>query len=223
MTGSLFTTGAAQVLRPREASLGSKLPYLGHVDPMTVRARDGALIQVLRLRGFPAETQSDDELNYRKTVRETVLRGAAGSRLAIYHHVIRRRVYPELDGRFANSFSADLDNAWRASLAERRLYVNDLYLCLVRRPLHGQVGMVELLLKPPRDRGALERDLRQLHAVRETFIAALSPYGVETLGLTTDAGRTFSEPSAFLAALVNGEQRPVLLPGGDLGEALGQR
>ena len=39
-----------------------------------------------------AETASDDELNYRKAMRETLLRGAASSRLAIYHHVVRRRV-----------------------------------------------------------------------------------------------------------------------------------
>ena len=223
MTAGLFTTGAAAVLKPREASLGSRLPYAAHVDPVTVLIRGGGLMQTLRLRGFPAETQSDDELNYRKSVREVLLRGAAGSRLSIHHHVIRRRVHPDVEGVFDDPFCGALDEAWRRTLGERRLYVNELYLTLVRRPLQGQAGLLERLLNPVQDKGAMERELRQLHAVRETFAAALAPYGVETLGVQTSAGRSYSELAGFLATLLNGEPRPVLIPGGDLGEALGQR
>ena len=40
--------------------------------------------------GFPFETADTDELNYRKSVRETMLRGVANSRFALYHHIVRR-------------------------------------------------------------------------------------------------------------------------------------
>src|ERR1700743_1791056 len=94
MSPTFLTTGAAKVLAPREANVGDRLPYLGHLDAVTLQPRDGLLVQTLHLAGFPSETAPDDELNYRKAIRETVLRGAASSRLAIYHHVVRRRGRP---------------------------------------------------------------------------------------------------------------------------------
>ena len=79
MSGTFLTTSAAKVLAPREAQVGDRLPYAGHVDDTTLRTRDGLLIQTLHLAGFPFETAADEELNYRKSIRETVLRGAASS------------------------------------------------------------------------------------------------------------------------------------------------
>ena len=67
-----------------------------------------------------------------------MLRGVANSRFALYHHIVRREVTPQLSGAFADAFSQSLDATWRARLAGRKLYSNDLFLTLVRRPL--QVG-----------------------------------------------------------------------------------
>ena len=112
----------------REQAAGARLPYARHVDDATVETRDGRLIQFLKLEGFPFETADTTELNYRKTVRDTMLRGVASSRFALYHHVVRREVRPELSGDFPDDFSRSLDAAWRGRLASRRLYVNDLFL-----------------------------------------------------------------------------------------------
>ena len=94
MTATFWSTGSARKLAPKEAAIGDRLPYAGHVDEATVAMRNGLLMQVIHLRGFPYETVSDDELNYRKSVRETLMRGAASPRLALYHHVVRRRTTP---------------------------------------------------------------------------------------------------------------------------------
>jgi type IV secretion system protein VirB4 len=224
MRQTYASTEAAKRLAPKEAFIGDRLPYAGHLDEATIRTRDGMLAQVLHLRGFPFETQPDEELNYRKTVRETLLRGAASSRLALYHHVVRRRVTPRFSGVAAEPFCARIDQSWRERLAERNLYVNDLFLTLVRRPLQGEAGLLDGLFRRPRDPKTVDRDLRQLHAVRETFAAALAPYGARTL-TTYDLGKgaVGSEIAEFLAMLVNAEARPVLAPSGDLGEALATR
>ena len=218
------STGAARKLAPKEAFIGDHLPYAGHIDEATVRTRDGLLIQVLHLRGFPFETQPDEELNYRKTVRETLLRGAASSRLALYHHVVRRRVVPQFTGDFNEPFCARIDRGWRERLSERSLYVNELFLTLVRRPLQGEAGLLDGLFRRAHDPRVAERDLRQLHATRETFAAALSPYGARTL-TTYELGRggAGSELAEFLGMLVNAEARPMLAPSGDLGDALATR
>ncbi len=223
MTVSLFRTKAASVLAPREARIGERLPYAGHVDETTLRTRDGLLIQVIRLAGLSFETRTDDELNYRKAVRETVLRGAAGSRLAVYHHVVRRRVEPNLTGSFRSPFTQALDQAWREDLAARRLFVNDLYVTLVRRPLQGEAGLLERLIRGGRTSQSLDVELRELNSVREAFVAALAPYGPETLSLRASPQGLISEPAGFLSAIVNADDRRVLAPLGDLGEALAGR
>jgi type IV secretion system protein VirB4 len=225
MTGRLLTTGAAKILAPREASVGDRVPYLGHVDDATLRTRDGLLVQTLHLAGFPFETAPDEELNYRKAIRETVLRGAASSRLAIYHHVVRRRVTPAFPASPDEPFCHALDTRWRDQLAGRRLYVNDIFLTLVLRPTQGGAGLVERLLKGPRVRdGDLTRDLRDLHAAREAFAAVLAPYGARTLGLyDAPGGARRSEPAEFLSLILNGELRPILAPSGDLGHAIAAR
>jgi type IV secretion system protein VirB4 len=221
---SFLTSRAAKVLAPREAAIGDRLPYTGHLDAQTVVTRDGQLVQVLKLEGFPAETAGDAELSYRKSVRETLLRGAASSRLAIHHHVVRRQVAPADMPPPEDPFCAALDAAWKTRLSQRRLYVNELYLTLVSRPLQGTAGLIEGLFRRQVDRRAtVERDLRQLHATRETFVSALAPYGPRTLGLTESRFGSRSEIAEFLAALVNGEPRRVLAPSGDFGQALAQR
>jgi type IV secretion system protein VirB4 len=218
------TNRAAKTLAPNEVAVGDRLPYLGHLDEVTLKTRDGLLIQTIHLRGFPFETASDDELNYRKAMRETLLRGAASSRLAIYHHVVRRRVNTEFDIAPDNTFCRLLDNAWRAKLTQRQLYVNEIFLTLVRRPLPGGAGFIERLFrKPGEDAALLERELRQLHATRETFLATLAPYGPRTLSLYKGASGLCSEPAEFLSLLTNGTARRVLAPSGDMGQTLATR
>ena len=225
MSRTYDTTDVPKALAPREVAVGDRLPYLDAVDEVTLRTRDGLLIQTLHLAGFPSETAPDEELNYRKAIRETALRGAATSRLAIYHHVVRRRVTPQFGPGPEEAFCAKLDADWRARLEGRQLYVNDIFLTFVRRPLQGGAGFLERLFRQPGAKSAeMERELRQLHATREAFAAVLAPYGPRTLSLYDGPGGALrSEPCEFLSLLVNGDLRPVLAPSGDVGQALGVR
>ena len=223
MTASFVSFGFSRKLAPREAAIGDRLPYSHHVDERTIQTRDGMLLQTIRLDGFPSETSDDAELNYRKQVRETLLRGAASSRLALYHHVVRRAVSPGFAGKSEDTFSRALDAQWREKLAERRLFVNELFLTLVRRPLQGRAGFAEGLFRGGRRDADIAEELRQLDAAREAFVSTLAPYGARVLTTYDGTHGLCSEPCAFLAALVNGESRPVLLPQGDIGRALADR
>jgi type IV secretion system protein VirB4 len=208
----------------RERAAGSRLPYARHVDDTTIETRDGRLLQILYLAGFPFETADTDELNYRKVVRDTMLRGVANSRFALYHHVVRSEVAPQLLGSFRDDFSRSLDSAWRERLAARRLYVNDLFVTLVRRPLQGQVGLLQSAFGALRGAGdrqeaaaAFARDLSALNTARDSLLSALSPYGARVLSVYQGPQDLCSEPLEFLSLLYNGEKRPVRLPQADLG------
>ena len=63
------------VKRSKEASAGKRLPYARHLDARTLETRDGLLMQVIHLAGLPFETADSEELNYRKAVRDVMLRG----------------------------------------------------------------------------------------------------------------------------------------------------
>jgi len=208
----------------REQAAGARLPYSRHVDEATLETRDGRFFQVLHLAGFPFETGDSDELNYRKTVRDTLLRGLANSRFALYHHVVRREVSPSLEGDFPDPFSRALDASWRQRLGARRLFTNDLFLTLVRRPLPGRVGLLDETLRflgaaADRAQSAADfaRDMTALNGARDGLLAALAPYGARLLTVYDGPQGLCSEPLEFLSLIYNGEARPVRAPQGDLG------
>ncbi len=185
-------------------------------------------MQTIHLRGLLFETADTDEINYRKRLRDAMLQSIGSSRFALYHHIVRRRIDVELSADYRDDFSRRLDSAWRARLAAKKLYVNELFLTLVRRPLQGRVGGLDRL------RGKLRRgeaevaagaayELRQLETARDALIAALGSYEPRLLGVYQTRQGACSEPLEFLAALYNGEMRPVLLPMQDLGAYLPYR
>jgi type IV secretion system protein VirB4 len=206
----------------REAPAGRHLPYARHVDDHTIETRDGLLMQVLHLRGLLFETADTEEINYRKRLRDAMLQSIGSSRFAIYNHVVRRRVDADLPAEFPDPFSQQLDASWKARLAQKRLYVNDLFLTLVRRPLQGRIGLLDRLRG-----GVVEaesgHELRQLDVARDALLAALGSYEPRLLGVYQTPQGNCSEPLEFLSSLYNGEVRPVLLPMQDLGAYLPYR
>ncbi len=207
----------------REKPAGAHLPYARHVDDHTIETRDGMLMQVIHLRGLLFETADTDELNYHKRLRDAMLQAIGSSRFALYHHIIRRRVDVELSPDHPDAFSRQLDEAWRARLATKKLYVNELFLTLIRRPLQGRVGGFDRLRArfgraTDQDGANAAYETRQLDTAREA-----GNYGPRLLGVYQTPAGPCSEPLEFLSALYNGEMRPVLLPHQDVGAYLPYR
>lgn len=212
----------------REQPGGKHLPYARHVDDHTIETRDGLLMQVIQLRGLLFETADTDELNYRKRLRDAVLQSIGSSRFAIYHHIVRREAEVALDASFGDAFSGELDQAWKARLSSRKLYVNDLVLTLVRRPIRGRVGTFDRLQKRfgrsfAKQPTASRFELQALGQARDALLASLANYDPRLLGVYETRQGPCSEPLEFLSYLFNGEMRPVLLPMQDIGDYLPYR
>jgi type IV secretion system protein VirB4 len=197
----------------REQSAAKHLPYSHHVDDRTIATHDGRLMQFIRLRGLLFETADSDELNYRAELRDAMLRAIGTSRFAIYHHILRRRIDAGLESVFPDSFSAELDRRWKDRQAAKQLYVNELILTVVRRPLQGKVGLLDRLRSGPRRAMSetLTNEQRQLTSAVDGLMSALAAYGPELLSIHRDGDVYFSEPLEFLSYLLNGEERPVQL------------
>ncbi len=211
----------------RERSAGRHLPYARHVNDHTLETRDGLIMQFLHLRGLLFETADTDELNYRKQLRDAMLQAIGSSHFAIYHHIVRRRIDTGLQAAFPDPFSQGLDDKWRERLSGRQLYVNDLFLTLVRRPLQGRVGVLDRVrgwlgvTGPATTLQAIE--LRQLDNAREALMAALGSYRPRLLSAYDTPNGPCSEPLEFLSTLLNGQMRPVLLPMADIADYLPAR
>ncbi len=212
-------------LARREPRAGDRLPYARHLDASTIELRDGALMQMVQVEGFAFETADSDTLNHLHAVRDVVLRGVGGAHIVLYCHVNRRRVAADLAGRFEPGAAADIDAQWRARLAQKRLYVNDIILTLLRRPPVGKVGMIERMgnglrrMRSSEDRAtAHAKARRELDAARINLIASLGRYRPRLLSLQQGSAGTYSEPLESLSALYNGDSQPVLQPTGDCGQ-----
>ena len=204
------------------------MPYARHVDDHTIETRDGLLMQVVQLRGLLFETADTDELNYRKRLRDAVLQSVGSSRFAIYHHIIRREAEVAVDASYPDEFSSRLDAAWKARLSTRKLYVNDLFLTLVRRPIQGRIGTLDRLQKRfgravAAQPEASRFELQALSQARDALLASLTNYGPRVLGVYETGQGPCSELLEFLSYLFNGEMRPVLLPMQDAGDYLPYR
>ena len=211
----------------REQPAGRHLPYARHVDDLTIETRDGLLIQMIQVRGLLFETADTDDINYRKRLRDAALQAIGSSRFALYHHIIRREAEISLEAEFPDAFSSQLDEAWRARLSGRRLYLNDLFLTLVRRPLQGKIGTFDRfrrrLGKVAEQLDTTRYELQQLAQARDALMAALGSYEPRLLGVYPSSQGPCSEPLEVLSYLFNGEMRPVLLPMQDLGDYLPYR
>ncbi|MDB5690967.1 MAG: VirB4 family type secretion/conjugal transfer ATPase [Alphaproteobacteria bacterium] len=213
----------------REQPAGKHLPYARHVDDHTLETRDGLLMQVVHMRGLLFETADTDEINYRKRLRDAMLQAIGSSRFALYHHVVRRRIEAGLSSGHPDPFSRQLDAAWRQRLAGKRLYVNDIFLTLIRRPLQGRVGRLDRIRERLGRTAATAPDLdvsyerHALDQARDALMAALGSYEPRLLGVYRTPQGPCSEPLEFLSSLYNGEMRPVLLPLQDVGDYLPYR
>lgn len=207
----------------REKFAGAHLPYLRHVDPVTLATRDGLLMQTIRVRGLLFETADSDELNYRAALRDTILQTLGSSGFALYHHIIRRKAEISNDAVFGDAFSEHLDARWRARISERRMYVNDLYLTVIRRPVQGRVGFLTKLahlLPHSAEERAVQAlaEQRALDTATQALMAGLSSYGPQLLSVReTETGGFRSEILEFLGSLYNAETQAMELPLGDIG------
>eukprot|EP00913_Durusdinium_trenchii_P015458 g14519.t1 len=161
-------------------------------------------------------------------LRDAMLRAIGNSRFAIYHHLIRRRADADLIAQYPDQFSERLDARWRERLEKRELYVNELFLTLVRRPTPGRDGMAERVrnwfTKSSGNRAALiAEEKAALDNATEALMAALAQYNPRLLSMYETEHGTCSEPLEFLSYLYNGFMRPMAVPHGPVASQIPAR
>lgn len=203
--------------RAREMAIGTHLPYLRHVDERTVITKTGMLIQVIRLSGLPYQTMDQAEINARLANRNMTVRALGSSRFALYATIIRRRIIPMIAGEFDNPFADELNARYVDGLQNRTMFVNELYLSVIRRPMTGRAGKVDRMFDWLRladnEKEARSDAIRDLNDMVSGIVGDFRSYRPEVLTCVERGGAIFSEPAEFLAKiLAAGDDRSMPLP-----------
>lgn len=214
--------------RGQEMGVKQHVPYLRHVDDHVLVTKAGFLCSVIRMGGLPFQTMDQAELNARVLNRNTTFRNLSTSRFAVYATIIRRHVSPEIEGDFDNPFVAELDARYMDSLIAKNLFVNEVYMTIIRRPMVGKIGWVDKAFDAFRLSSAAEESreeaLKELHDVVDGIVQDFGAYGARKIGLAERRGSVFSEPAEFIAKILSGaEDLEMPLPRMSLAEAIPTR
>lgn len=177
--------------------IAGRIPYSAHVAPEVVRTHAGDYVQAIRLTGISHETADDTTIRSCHERLNVLLRSIASPKLALWTHVIRRRIRQYPGGECRSNFARMLDARYRARIEGEKLYVNELYVALVYRPLAGiaQGAMARLFSrsKPQNVRQEREESLDACAKLRSGLLAALDEYEPCTLGVYLRDGQPYSE------------------------------
>lgn len=212
--------------RARDLGIGTHVPYLRHVDEETIVTKSGLLLQVIRLSGLPYQTMDQAEINARLANRNMTVRSLGSSRFALYATIIRRQIKPAIDGDFDNPFADELNARYMDGLQHRTMFINELYLTVIRRPMTGRAGKVDRMFDIFRmadneveARGEALRDLKDMVS---GIIGDFRSYRPEILSCVTRDGGLYSEPAEFFAKiLAAGDERTLPLPRMSLADYVG--
>ncbi len=208
----------------REPAAARHISYTAHVAEAVVKTDAGHYVQAFRLSGASFESADDEELNNWHERLNVTWRNIASPNVALWAHAIRRReqAVPACgDGR---DFASRLASKYSQRLAGETLRVNEIYLSVVYRPVAGAASglLSKALARSPRQ--AVNVDLADAldacEKLGQTVAASLTRYEPERLDLYSRRGRRYSRLLEFLAALLNGEHKPVPLPCAPIAEVL---
>jgi type IV secretion/conjugal transfer VirB4 family ATPase len=207
----------------RERSLSSFIPYSSHISPTTLVTRDGDFVRMWRVAGI-SHIADPDELQLRLDQWNTALRALGTSNVAIWTHLVRRRISERLESTFENDFCRAFDKRYYDSFSGYRMMANELYLTVVFRPIASRT--VRALNRARRTldeiRAAQSEALKKLDEVSYQVEASMQRYGVEALSTYEhSSGGYCSELLEVLNYLLTGSWQRVRVPHGPLNEHLG--
>ena len=188
----------------REAAVAKHVPFLRHVAEDMLKTKEGHFLMVVKIGGFCFQTADQAEIDMRLSSRNTIIRAMNDSRFAIYSHIIRREVRPKIDGHFDNWFCEELDRRYMANQQHKRMFVNDLYVTILRRGFVGKVGMAEKATNLFRKSLGVDVSEIEAEAKRElcdtvaNFRKEMASYGARILACVRRNGVVCTEIGEFL-------------------------
>jgi len=215
----------------RECSAQIHIPYTVHLDDHTIGLKDGSMMQVVAVEGFRFETESFETLQRNVEAFNTLLRGQRRD-THLYTTLVRRKEAAVPGGTFPVGFSRELNKRWLERFINRDVYVNELYLSVIRTDpdatSHGLRTALDSLwgIRGLDERTRVREHMRmELSNVVRTFMNHMHDFGTRRLGIVRPACADapelgYSEVLQFITKVLNHESQPVALPTRPLDEVV---
>ena len=201
------------------------VPYACLMDPATIATKNGELLQIIKIAGLSFDGKEHGDL--RAAIRAAIADRIPDTNYAIWLHTLRREQTLVKAMPFPDTFSREVDAAWRAQHPAQASFVNELYITVVRAAQQANLSNIQALLQslwPPRDRREraeyLTQSLRELSATVESMLGALRPFGARVLSIVEREDGFYAEHLEFLEKLMNLESRAMDVPRRDLSQVL---
>jgi type IV secretion system protein VirB4 len=173
-----------------EANGETHIPYTCHVDPYTLKTKDGKLCQIIKLEGVAHETSDTSQLNNWKNSRNFLWRSIASNKLSIWTHTVRYKKNDYPHGEFQSGFSKDLNAKYKKSLENTEMYVNDLYISVISQSSSDKIASLAETFKgmfskidKSNYREAQQKRLDELDEATRKILKSLSPYSPSLLSV----------------------------------------
>jgi type IV secretion system protein VirB4 len=199
------------------------VPYACHYSPTTLLTKNGELLQIIKIGNFDFEAIDEDSLNLRDGLRKTILDHIPDNRYALWFNTIRRvrDIYP--GGDYPDEYSANIHEQWKSQHNWDRVYVNELYVTVVRECQSASLTDIEGILRcfiPNQEKNNRMRYLdvahKELNHAVDSMLESLKPYGSQRLNMVERESILHSEPLEFLSKLINLTESPMPVPEIDL-------
>lgn len=168
-----------------EKGISSFIPYTRHVTDTILGTAAGDLLTVFKLSGR-SHLSADYEtlMNWVRDLN-TVFKGAASDHLALWTHMVRRRVTEYPEAHYDNTFCAQFDKKYRGMFTEKSLMVNELYLTVIHRAMPDKTLAILAKFEKQSTQEKVERQqsaVKDLEELQRLFLSSLKRYGPEVLG-----------------------------------------
>ncbi|MGB4191302.1 MAG: VirB4 family type IV secretion/conjugal transfer ATPase [Rickettsiales bacterium] len=211
-----------------EKKTSNYIPYLCHYNSNTILTKQKELMQVIKVGGFSFETADDEDVDIKKDLLNSLLKGFQTGGFILYFHTIRRKADLNPDEVFTidpyikipKSFSDYVSQEWTKKYSSQQSFVNELYVSIVKRADKKGAAAVENFIKnfkASADKATWENDIKEsfeeLEESTGRVLSTLRDYSPELLGVETTENGSFCQILEFLGKLVNcGSSAPMLVP-----------
>lgn len=200
------------------------LPFARHVTDNIIALDNGEYMAVFSLSGIAFETADISTINDWHEKLNTAWRTVAHERVALMVHTIRRIERGYADGEFISSFAGDLDEAYKARILTKRMFLNEHFLTVIYRPAIGAADKAaSSIFSMFSKASAAEAEEDILDAFRdmlrdvEKLMGRVNPRMLGTYELN---GLQFSEPMELMQRIMTADKRRVPLVRAHLGRAV---
>jgi type IV secretion system protein VirB4 len=197
-----------------ETPLSNFIPYSHHVTETIISTKNSEYLSVWKIGGRSHQSASEKDIFNWIIDLNNLLRGIASEHIALWSHVIRRRVFEYPNSEFDNAFCRKLNEKYKKSFTGYNLMVNDLYLTIIFRPVSDKV--LSFFAKGERQsmeqkKATQDKSIKLLEDINRTITQSLKYYDAELLGMYEKDNFIFSSALEFFGLLINGESHPVPL------------